>query len=141
MLLCFKPFLGTDDYLMSNTLYGVLGDDYDYQVKYENFLYGRLMVFLLRLFPDIPWYTILFYIWIFIALTLLTYVILKWSNAGFNSTAFLAWAKRRGYLDCNDSRNTKRARIVGSVTNCVCIKKDMLESAELPPVDIDDLPI
>lgn len=63
------------------------------------------------------------------------------SNAGFNSTAFLAWAKRRGYLDCNDSRNTKRARIVGSVTNCVCIKKDMLENVELPPIDIDDLPL
>lgn len=63
------------------------------------------------------------------------------SNAGFNSTAFLAWAKRRGYLDCNDSRNTKRARIVGSVTNCVCIKKDMLENIDLLPIDIDDLPI
>lgn len=63
------------------------------------------------------------------------------SNAGFNSTAFLAWAKRRGYLDCNDSRNTKRARIVGSVTNCVCIKKDMLENIELPPIDIGDLPL
>ena len=63
------------------------------------------------------------------------------SNAGFNSTAFLAWAKRRNYLDCNDNRNTKRARIVGSVTNCVCIKKDMLENIDLPPIDVDDLPI
>ena len=63
------------------------------------------------------------------------------NNAGFNSTSFLAWAKRRGFLDCNDGRSTKRARIAGSVTNCVCIKKDMLENVELPPIDDDGLPI
>lgn len=80
MLLFFVPFFSIDDYLMSNIVYGVYGADYDYQITYMNFLYGRLIVFLLRLFPRIPWYTVLFYIWIFAALTLLTYVILKWSD-------------------------------------------------------------
>lgn len=42
-------------------------------------------------------------------------------NAGFNSTAFLSWAKRRELLICEPSRRTKITRINGNVTNCVCI--------------------
>ena len=61
-------------------------------------------------------------------------------NAGFNSTSFIAWAKRRGFLECNDNRNTKRARIFGSITNCVCIKKDMIEIIEKSQVEEDNLP-
>ena len=80
MLIFFDPFFSIDDYLMSNIAYGVYGADYDYQLTYMNFWYGRVIVFLLRLFPKIPWYTVLFNVWIFMALTLLTYVILKWSN-------------------------------------------------------------
>ena len=46
-------------------------------------------------------------------------------NAGFNSTAFLAWAKRRGYLDCDkDGRRTKKSKIANSVVNAVCIFRD-----------------
>lgn len=61
------------------------------------------------------------------------------NNAGFNSTAFLAWAKRQNLVDCNSGRNTKRSRIAGSVTNCVCIKKDMLENLEQLVSEPDDL--
>ncbi len=44
-------------------------------------------------------------------------------SAGFNSTAFLAWAKRMDYLITDGNRRTKNARIEGSITSCVCIKK------------------
>lgn len=54
--------------------------------------------------------------------------------AGFNSTAFLAWAKRRGIAVAANGRNTKTARICGTPTNCVCIKK-LEESEELPVVE------
>lgn len=64
VLLLFKPFFSIDDFLMSNIVYGLYGDNYDYHVTYMNFAYGRLMVFLLRLLPKVPWYTVLFYIWI-----------------------------------------------------------------------------
>ena len=42
-------------------------------------------------------------------------------SAGFNSTAFLSWAKRKGYLLTDNNRKTKRSRIAGNVANCVCI--------------------
>lgn len=43
-------------------------------------------------------------------------------NEGFNSTAFLAWAKRMDYLITDGNRRTKNARIEGNITSCVCIK-------------------
>lgn len=76
MLLIYKPFLSPDDYLMSETVYGVFGDDYDYHAKYMNFNYGRIIVFLLRLFPHVPWYTILFYIWVFFSLVIVSKIVL-----------------------------------------------------------------
>lgn len=46
------------------------------------------------------------------------------SNAGFNSTAFLAWAKRNDIIITDAGKRTKKARIVGAAINCVCIRKD-----------------
>ncbi|MBR5823663.1 MAG: DUF927 domain-containing protein [Paludibacteraceae bacterium] len=51
-------------------------------------------------------------------------------NAGFNSTSFLAWAKRKNIVDSNDNRRTKNVRVAGSVTNCVCIRKKMQKEDE-----------
>ena len=46
------------------------------------------------------------------------------ANAGFNSTAFLAWAKRMGYIDSDPGRRTKKAWILGGSVNTVCVKKE-----------------
>lgn len=44
--------------------------------------------------------------------------------AGFNSTSFLSWAKRRGLIQCDkDGRRTKKAKVGNSVVNTVCICK------------------
>jgi uncharacterized protein (DUF927 family) len=51
------------------------------------------------------------------------------SNAGFNSTAFLSWAKRQGKLCTDAQRRTRRARIAGMLSNCVCL---IAESIEIP---------
>ena len=48
-------------------------------------------------------------------------------NGGFNSTAFLAWAKRNDIIITDTGKRTKKARITGSATNCVCIKKNLSE--------------
>ena len=48
-------------------------------------------------------------------------------NAGFNSTAFLAWAKRNDIIITDNGKRTKKARITGSSTNCVCIRKNLDE--------------
>lgn len=64
------------------------------------------------------------------------------SFAGFNSTSFLAWSKRQGYLDCNDERRTKRARIAGRLLNTVCIKSDAQEQNNpFEAEEFEDLPL
>lgn len=44
------------------------------------------------------------------------------ANCGYNSTAFLSWGKRCGATICDTGKRTKKARITGSATNCVCIR-------------------
>lgn len=62
------------------------------------------------------------------------------ANAGFNSTAFLAWAKRMGYIDSDPGRRTKKAWILGGSVNTVCVKKDN-SHIEMPKIDGEDLPL
>lgn len=56
-------------------------------------------------------------------------------NAGFNSTAFLSWAKRMDYLLTSKERRTIVSRVAGTPTNCVCIVKK--QEQELPEIDDD----
>ena len=58
--------------------------------------------------------------------------------AGFNSTAFLTWAKRMDLLLTAKDRRTIVSRIAGTPTNCVCVVKRKNE-AETPIEDLDDL--
>lgn len=81
MLIFFEPFLSIDDIAISNYLYGAYQGGYDYHTLYSSFLYGRIVFLFLSLFPGLPWYTILAYVWTFIALTLLTYAILCWDDS------------------------------------------------------------
>lgn len=59
-------------------------------------------------------------------------------NGGFNSTAFLAWAKRNDIIITDNGKRTKKARITGNSTNCVCIRKDFgeFETAQFEESDI-----
>ena len=51
------------------------------------------------------------------------------TNAGFNPTSFLSWAKRQGRLCTDSQRRTRRTRIAGMLSNCVCI---IAENVEIP---------
>lgn len=62
-------------------------------------------------------------------------------NGGFNSTAFLAWAKRNDIIITDNGKRTKKARITGSATNCVCIKKNLGEFEEAQFEEMDMLPL
>lgn len=62
------------------------------------------------------------------------------ANAGFNSTAFLAWAKRMGYIDTDKNKRTKKARILGGIVNTVCVKTGK-QPIELPEIGFDELPM
>ena len=58
------------------------------------------------------------------------------SLAGFNSTAFLSYAKRLGLILCDPDKRTKKARIANSPINCVCILKNPPPNfVELKPDD------
>ena len=62
-------------------------------------------------------------------------------NGGFNSTAFLAWAKRNDVIITDNGKRTKKARITGSATNCVCIKKNLSEFEPAQFEEMDMLPL
>lgn len=62
------------------------------------------------------------------------------ANAGFNSTAFLAWAKRMGYIDTDKNKRTKKAWILGGSVNTVCVKKEK-QPSEVTTIYDDELPI
>lgn len=62
-------------------------------------------------------------------------------NGGFNSTAFLAWAKRNDIIITDNGKRTKKARITGSATNCVCIRKDLSEFETAQFEESDILPL
>lgn len=62
------------------------------------------------------------------------------SNAGFNATAFLAWAKRMRYIDADPGRKTKKARILGGAINTVCIRTDTHDE-NIPAIDDEGLPV
>ena len=62
-------------------------------------------------------------------------------NGGFNSTAFLAWAKRNDIIITDNGKRTKKARITGSATNCVCIKKNLSEFEPSQFEEVDMLPL
>lgn len=62
-------------------------------------------------------------------------------NAGFNSTAFLAWAKRNDIIITDNGKRTKKARITGSATNCVCIRKNLDEFEPEQFEEVDMFPL
>lgn len=62
-------------------------------------------------------------------------------NCGFNSTAFLAWAKRNNVTYTDNGKRTKKARITGSATNCVCIRKNLNDFDAIMYEETEMLPL
>lgn len=59
---------------------------------------------------------------------------------GFNSTAFLSWAKRRHLLDYVEGRNTKQTLVNGRQATCVCLFVDTNEKMEEKLLKGDAIP-
>ena len=62
-------------------------------------------------------------------------------NGGFNSTAFLSWAKRNNVTYTDSGKRTKKARITGSATNCVCIRKNLNDFDAIMYEETEMLPL
>lgn len=64
-------------------------------------------------------------------------------NEGYNAVAFLSWAKRKGIIDTDGNRRTKRARILGASIHTVCFDVEMLgdsNSHDGFTITFDDIP-
>lgn len=46
-------------------------------------------------------------------------------DKGYNSTAFLSWAKENKVVVCDHNKRTKKHRIKGAPVNCVCLRESM----------------
>ena len=115
MLILFTPFLPTDDYYMSQILYGTCGDTYDYHLTFMNFWYGRLLVALMNIMPKIPWYTVCFYLWVFISLMMFTYLILSSFDDYIGELVAILIIMYFSYEGYIATQFTKVAGIIGTV--------------------------
>lgn len=77
-LLIFQPFLGIDDVTYVERMYGIYGQGYSFYNAWVRWLYLAFVIKLIGLFPAIPWYTLIFHLLYFVAMSVVTYVILEW---------------------------------------------------------------
>ena len=75
MLILFSPTEKADDYEMKLLLYGGTTGEYSPYMMYCDVVLGYVMSFLLKIFPNVPWYWVLNYIFMFLAIfTMLTVI-------------------------------------------------------------------
>jgi hypothetical protein len=55
------------------------------------------------------------------------------TSEGYNSSSFLAWAKRRDIIDTEQNRRTRKVRVAGNNVNCVCLKVEALNNYKAIP--------
>lgn len=77
MILFFEQFATYDDYTMAVQYAGGIGDKYALGQTFVNPLYGYFVFGLNRLFPMLPWFNILLFLFQFIGFTLVTYAIFE----------------------------------------------------------------
>jgi len=76
LLFCNVSFETNDDKGMANIMYGATGD-YDAHLVFINVFVGAILKGLIQIFPTVPWYPILMYVLMFVAFTIITYILLK----------------------------------------------------------------
>ena len=76
-VLVFKPFLSITDYQEWETIAGAYTGETDYHTKFVQFWYAKIIMFLTNVNADIPWYSVVYYLLIFISLSAITVLILK----------------------------------------------------------------
>ena len=77
LMILFEPSIKVDDYYMSQIAYGQVSGMYDIHLLYVNALVGYLIVFLLNIFPNIAWFTVLQAVVLLCAFILITYLFIQ----------------------------------------------------------------
>lgn len=115
LVVLFRPHFYYDDFLMACRSYGVYTGQYLYETTYMHYMYGRLIQGLMEVWGGIPWYTVLFFLWIFIALVIFSYTYLKNNNNFFGGVIvnlFIVFFAYEGYIDLTF---TKVAGLIGAI--------------------------
>lgn len=125
MELCFETILTVDNAIISSTIYGASGNDYNFRTDYMSFPYSYIVVLFLRLFPGLPWYAILDCVWLFIAFTIVTYLVYEKYNNRFGTilnVIMLAFFSYEGYI-CMQFTKTAAFLIGAGIFALICAKK------------------
>lgn len=97
--LMFEPTTKSDDYDMINLLYGGIDSQYSIFMLYPNVLFGKILVYLLNIMPDVAWYFVVQYILMVGANCIIAYVFLqKEKVGGFFSVLYLCFFAYEFYV-------------------------------------------
>lgn len=72
--LLFEPSAKSDDYDMTNILYGGMNGQYSPFIMYSNYIWGRILVFLMELFPTVSWFFLSQYLLMYSANIFIGYI-------------------------------------------------------------------
>lgn len=101
LLVFFEPTPKSDDYDMTNLLYGGFDGEYSSFILYIHVFLGYLMKGLLILFPGIPWYYILGFLGMVLAFSAITFVLIKrglWNDYRLFMICILAFLGYEFYI-------------------------------------------
>ena len=77
VFLFFEPGASVDDLWPAAILYGACTGEYVPTLLYSNDLLAMLMVALLKVFPNVAWYFVIFYVCMWVSFTVLTFILLN----------------------------------------------------------------
>ncbi len=73
IMMLFEPTEKSDDFDMCQYLYGAFNGKFDFHMMYCSTILGRILVFLLNINPNIPWYAVYMMTAIFLSMVGLNY--------------------------------------------------------------------
>lgn len=77
MFLLFECTTKSDDYDMTCILYGAIDGEYSPFILYSNIIWGYILTAFMKILPAVSWYYVLQLFFVFVALTGITYIVIK----------------------------------------------------------------
>lgn len=98
-LLIFEPTTKSDDYNIINILYGGIDGHYSEFLLYTNVVFGKILVCLMKIAPNISWYFVLQYLLMICANIVIVSILLKKERLGcFYSIIYLIFFAYEFYI-------------------------------------------
>ena len=113
--LLFEVTAKSDDYDMTMLLYGSVNGENSAILMYSNIIWGRFLCLLLNEIPNISWYYVIQWVLMFIALNLITYVLLKKTNTVLVTSVLLAFVYYEFFIRITFSKTSGLLCVVGII--------------------------